>query len=270
MSTKPLFHAGLVAMDAGSASVESSTGALPTRIVVAKWGSVDTAKGRITINETSAREVPRNQKLANFDRVALDFNHNTVPGSESYKGEPAKVAAYASPIVESGIGIVFQEVDWTDEGRHFVGGKHYIDLSPTLQLNAQGEAVFIHSAAVCRQGAIPGLSLFSADPLTGAAVKTGRTREVLCTLIGVPPDVTDEQLARAARTIGEPLSGRDVTREAWLEDRVIKTVLESGGLNERNCALINAMFPEPEKIIGRVLMSRLGLSAEQIAKYGGV
>jgi len=184
-----LTHSGLVAFDAGTKlKVDASTNELPSRLVVAPWGTHQTSKGKIAINDTTARALPGNQKLANFDRVALDFNHNTVPGSESYQGEPAKVAAFATPSVSPGEGIVFNNLDWTPEGKDYVAGKHYIDLSPTLQLNSNGEATFIHSAAVCRNGAIPNLSLFSADPLGAAVARDPQFKDWLVEVSGIDPN----------------------------------------------------------------------------------
>lgn len=78
----------------------------PKRLVILPWGESEINGGeRIKVNATTLAELPVNQGLVNFDRLALDFNHNTVPGTPFYKGEPAKVAAYASVSVVEGEGI---------------------------------------------------------------------------------------------------------------------------------------------------------------------
>jgi len=195
-----LIHGGLVALEADTRV--QTAGELPKRLNVAPWGVHDTAKGRITIGQATLRNLPVAQKAANFDRVALDFNHNTVPGSEAYAGEPAKVAAWGVPTVESGVGIILDALDFTSEGAAAVQGRHYIDLSPTLQLDANGETVFIHSAALCRQGAIPGLSLFSADILAEAAAKESTDfRVLLCLLLGLDTSADDLAINAAAKKL---------------------------------------------------------------------
>ena len=117
-----------------------------------------------------------------------------------------KSAAHGTPSVVPGEGIVLSDVQWTPEGEEFVGGGHYIDLSPTLQLNADGEAVFLHSAAVCRQGAIPDLSLFSAEAVPPQLLalstkpKTMDPKKLLAALLGVSEDASDTDFEDAAKT----------------------------------------------------------------------
>lgn len=205
IKARSLSFGGLVAFNSGTRLDVKSGASLPSRINVGPWGQHETSKGRITINETTARELPSNQRCANFDRVALDFNHNTVPGSESYRGEPALIAANATPGIVPGEGIIFDQVEWTPEGRAHVTNGHYIDLSPTLQLNSGGEAVFIHSAALCRNGAIPNLSLFAADPLGEAALKEPDFKKLLCSVLGVPENASEVQIEGAALVLAEHL-----------------------------------------------------------------
>jgi phage I-like protein len=199
--SKPLQHRGLVALGA-VAKLEVKDGEdLPTRINVAPWGVHNTPKGRVVINETTARNLPGNQKLSNLDRVALDFNHNTVPDSDSYRGEPAKIAAMAVPSIVPGEGIIFSDLEWTPEGKDYVGNKHYVDLSPTLALNSKGEALLIHSAAVCRTGAIPGLTLYSTDPLKTQPKKTmDPYKQLLCELLGLDPEAAGDDQIKSALT----------------------------------------------------------------------
>lgn len=211
-------HHGLVAFAGGRIDLPES-GELPERLVVAPWGSHQTPKGRVAIGDRTLRELAANQARAQFDRVALDFNHNTVPGSESYRGEPAKVAAHGRPIIVAGEGIVFEELEWTPEGREHVGSRHYIDLSPTLQLDAQGEAVFIHSAAVCRQGAIPGLTLFGAGGLPAelsiddilSTTDDMDTKKLLIGILGLPETATDEQIEAGAKTFSQTVTALNAT-----------------------------------------------------------
>lgn len=295
---QPLAHSGLVALD-GTTHLKREAGntQLPSRIVVAPWGSHETEKGRIVINERTVTELPRNQQLANFDRVALDFNHNTVPGSESYKGEPAPVAAFAVPRVFAGEGIVFESVMWTAAGREHVSGGHYIDLSPTLQLNAAGEAVFIHSAALCRQGAIPNLSLFSAlSPTLDGAAEKGRFRDLLLLILGLSPSASDEEIRSAAKSLGEESMPKWMSKTDVVREKVVTALSARGALDDsNNLRLLQAAFPDAQEVLEEVtwrqlgltraqvemahpvasgtpeeeIWSRLGLRAEQVATHGG-
>ncbi len=134
---------------------------LPTRLKLASWGRNETVKGPLVINDVTARLLPLNQKSSGFDRVALDFEHNTVEGSPEFKRtvEPRKVAAYGVPLVIPGEGLFLDDLQYTPAGKEFA--REYIDLSPTPLQSAAGEVVFLHSAALCRQGAVTDLTFFS-------------------------------------------------------------------------------------------------------------
>ena len=168
-------------------------GTLPSRLLIAPWGEHLTPKGRIVVGNRTLSQLAGNQRITQFERVALDFNHNTVPGAEAYQGEPAKVAAHGTPRILAGEGIVLENLEWTQEGKDFVGGGHYIDLSPTVLTDGNDEIVFLHSAAVCRQGCIPNLTLFSAD----AIVKNGK---FLFQAAGDPVALSKDTLVSLAST----------------------------------------------------------------------
>lgn len=182
---------------------------LPSRMVVMPWGESVINKGEILrVNETTLRELPANQARVNFDRVALDFNHNTVEGSKAYQGEPAKVAAYASPAVVAGEGLVYEDIQYTPEGEAALRGGHYIDFSPAVKTNSAGEVTFVHSTAICRQGQIRGLSIFSAaDPFgddhNPNDKNTMDPKKLLLTLLCLSADASDTEIEAAAKKAGE-------------------------------------------------------------------
>ena len=173
---------------------------LPTRMVVFPWGEHKTAKGSFNVNEVTLSALPANQALSNFDRVVLDFDHNTVPGSATYKGEPAAIAATARVVCLSGEGIVYEDIEWTAEGRQFIGGGHYRDISPAVKRDAKNNVIFLHSAAACRQGAVPGLILFSADQTNPTTTNTMPDfKKLLCAILDLDPEkATDEEIQTAA------------------------------------------------------------------------
>lgn len=209
---------------------------LPTRLLVAPWGDHQTNKGRVVVNHTTLERLSANQAAAKFDRVALDFQHNTVPGEDGRAPEPAKVAAYGVPEVIEGEGIYLTALEWTAEGREHAEGGHYPDISPAVVRNDAGEVVFLHSAAICRQGEIDGVTLFSAAGLDLAALdattptqttekENTMFRQLVITLLGalghtIPEDATDEDIQRAAQDFADaraaeakPKEGEDAPAE---------------------------------------------------------
>ncbi len=183
---------------------------LPTRLKLMSWGNNPGAKGNFILNSVSAAQLPGNQLAVNFDRVPLDFEHNTVKGSESYKGEPCPVAGHGTPELIAGDGLYLNSIEWTDEGRKYVGGRHYIDLSPTILTNAKREVTLLHSAAVCRKGALDGVTILSADGiplelLTANPTNTMKDRELLLKLLGLPAEATDAEIEEAAKALAARL-----------------------------------------------------------------
>lgn len=142
-----------------------STGAkmpvdLPDRILVVPWGKTETRKGLMVCDATTAAVLPGRQLAEKFDRVALDFDHNTVkPGPE-----PKKVAGYGTPEVVPGEGIYLSAIEYTEDGRDLLSKGHYPDISPAVIRDAAGTVIFLHSVGACRQGEVDGLTLFSSSP----------------------------------------------------------------------------------------------------------
>jgi phage I-like protein len=257
-------RSSLVALS-GAAKAEVKPGDLPARINVAPWGTHTTSKGRVIVNETTARELPANQKRTNLDRVALDFNHNTVPDSETYRGEPAKIAAMGTPSVVPGEGIILDDLDWTPEGRDYVGNKHYVDLSPTIQMSPQDEVVLLHSAAVCRAGAVPGLTLFSANPLVESAIiSDDQARELLCMLLGLAATSKKEDVIQALRSSSQPTGDLSPS----LQERLIDLLSGKGEISEPKMRILNAFLPDKRAaIIEAAVLRNMGVSPERAAKF---
>jgi len=153
---------GLVALQAPAALDPKAD--LPSRILMLKWGENDTAQGPVKVGEKTLA-ASRLWSGLGFGDVVIDFNHNTVPGHPSYRGEPAMIGARQATLsVVPNVGLVFDNIQWTDEGRKF--REHYPDLSPTVKLDDDGEVIFCHSGALCRNGATKDLHLFSAESTT--------------------------------------------------------------------------------------------------------
>lgn len=133
----------------------------PRRLKLLDWGVNQTVYGPVIVNETTAALLPMNQKKLGFDTIALDYEHNTVKGTPEFERtrEPREIAANGVPLVVPGEGLFFDALEYTPSGKQ--NHLNYIDLSPTPRLSDKGEVVFLHSVALCRQGAVEGLRYFS-------------------------------------------------------------------------------------------------------------
>jgi hypothetical protein len=198
----PIARGRLIALRAPAAVAPN--GDLPTRLQLLKWGKNVTAKGTFLVGAITLASLAANQHKLGFDEIVLDFEHNTVPGHPSNKGEPAAIASRGKPVVIENEGLFLEALSWTEAGR--ANREHYPDLSPTIAVDENGEVIFVHSAALCRNGATYDLHAFSAgidfktlnvttfEPTVNkTAVDLDRLRKIL----GVSPEATIEDMNRA-------------------------------------------------------------------------
>jgi phage I-like protein len=190
-----------------------ASGAMPTRLKLLAWGANETGgKGTFLVNETTLAQLAANQKASNFDTVAFDFEHNTVKGSPNYAGEPCKVAGHGTPLVLSGEGLFLDAIEWTKEGKEFVGGRHYIDVSPSILTSPKGEVIFLHSAAACRQGATVGATItLSADINSKLQPSMFDPKKFALEILGLPETATDSEMQAAADSFRAFLTAEKVT-----------------------------------------------------------
>jgi phage I-like protein len=153
-----MFHAPIVP------SLLAGLKELPNRLLIGKWGTNHSVNGDFVVNETTVRQLPVLQRLLGWDTVALDFEHNTLPGTAAYKAdkEPRNVAGHASLSVVPGEGLYAEGIKWTPHGVKSIQEGLHPDLSPAIKTNDANEVVAIHSAALCRAGAVMDLKAFSA------------------------------------------------------------------------------------------------------------
>lgn len=207
----------LIAFRAAGLVPQTTGDALPTRLVVAPWGTSESAtQGRVVVNDQTLSALAANQAKYGFDRVALDFEHATFFARDKQGGDPIKVAAFGTPACVPDVGVVLDDLQWTPDGAEHWRGGHYPDLSPVIARDDDGTVVFLHSAALCRQGDIPGLAAFSValdklSPETQPETKPKNKMDpklLLITLlaalgVNVPEGASDEQIAAAASEAAE-------------------------------------------------------------------
>ncbi|WP_395737423.1 phage protease [Prosthecobacter sp.] len=154
----------LLCLRANAPQFDPAKGAdgLPQRMLVLGWGEHATTQGKVIVDDATMRQLADYNRAKNWDRIAVDFEHSSVPGSPTYKGEPVKVAGYGKLELVPNEGIYLLMSSWTPEGKEFAAGGHYGDLSPVVKCNEKDEVIGLHSVALCRHGATPGLVFLSA------------------------------------------------------------------------------------------------------------
>lgn len=171
--------------------------ALPTRLVVFPWGTHNTRRGKFIVSDLTAKVFEANQGKMRLDgKLALDFEHNTLPGTEAYKSsaEPRPVAAWALCKVIPGEGIVYDEIEWTPEGLAAMKGGHFRDLSPSPFRDEAGNVIGLHSVALCRHGEVEGLTLHAAASPRVAAYLSALSADALTSSTETTPAMKDALL----------------------------------------------------------------------------
>lgn len=227
---------------------------LPSRMLIAKWGENKPSDGSapFKVTEATARFLPAMQKLLGFDTVALDFEHNTVPGTPAYEQEkePRNVAAHGALEVVPGEGVYAANLRWTPHGEKSVKEGLHPDLSPTIKTDEQGNVVFIHSAALCRQGRVPDLQVFSAALTPGqlaafsaalaapisqsTQTTTMDFKKLLILLLGLDANAADTDIETACKKFADTrnaVAGAGATLESY--SATIKTLTERLGALEK-------------------------------------
>lgn len=192
---------------------------LPSRIKVFNWGRNETLKGDFWLDDRSMTGQYKTkdgktlfgfndvQKEMGWDTIALDYEHNTVPGTQEYLScaEPRPVAAHLKCEIVRGDGMYCNVQDWTPSGKE--NAKNYADLSGSpLSTDIHGQNVIMgmHSVALTQHGATEGLTFLtnglpadlqakittlSADFTTGSDNQTKamdkETKKILCAMLSM-------------------------------------------------------------------------------------
>lgn len=161
----PAPHLGLLSLRAAAISNRALGGEkLPARIKILNWGDNPSVKGNFCVGRKTLARLPAMQTALGFDRVAIDYNHSTVPNAPGFvAGSVPPIFGYGRVNVVENEGIFLEDVTWTPLGVQHA--RNFEDLSPALLPNTPGEEVhFIHSVALTPNGALRDVSFFSAAP----------------------------------------------------------------------------------------------------------
>ncbi len=146
---------------------------MPTRLLLLRWGDNESTKGVYRVTDHTLSVLNANQRAYGLGRVALDFEHNTVPGTPAYQEskEPRDVAAYGIPELVPGEGLYLNSIEWTAIGREKAG--NFADLSPAVAINPETrEVILLHSSALTRAGAVYDIHFLNVDMPAAAAQVT--------------------------------------------------------------------------------------------------
>jgi hypothetical protein len=175
---------------------------LPKRIKVLNWGENKTASGRRAfVGATTLASLSANQARHGFVEIALDYEHNTVPGTKAYRdsAEPRAVAAYGVLDVVQGEGIFFTPSRWTPSGEK--NAFEFQDLSPAPATNAAGEVFFVHSVALCRQGDVEDLHFVTLSVGSGNQEAVMDYKSELLKLLNLDATATDADIGKAVAAV---------------------------------------------------------------------
>jgi len=217
--------------------------AVPTRVLLAPWGRVESTNGSFVVDDESARLA-----VAAFDEqgidLPIDYEHQTLGGTYSSPSGQAPAAGWIKRLfAESGVGLM-AEIEWTPQGRERLAAKEYRYLSPVAIIRkTDRKLVALHSAALTNKPAIVGM-----EPIVHRAGWPGdASSDAPLTLLKTELDLPDEAapeevLVAASRRLAEL---RTEAKRQHVEERVGEA-LRAGKLVEAQRAWAETLAAREE------------------------
>ncbi len=253
-------------------SLSADASKLPQRIKILNWGDNPNCHGRrvnvgpLFVKCLGAETYP-------YRKVALDFEHNTFPGTPAYKEsqEPRPVAGFGAIEAVEGDGVYLTMSSWTPEGEKMA--VNYADVSAGAVTDKEGNLVAVASVALCRAGAVEGMDFVEA-PLSGdvssalsgiinnqegglkpaAPIQKGKAMDykaLLLKSLGLGEDATDEAiqaaLDKAAEAANAASPDTDKEKKAEFDAAVKAAVAEAVKPIEEKVAALSAAAVAHEK-----------------------
>ena len=229
-------------------SLSADAAKLPRRIKVLNWGDNPNCHGkRVHVGALFVKCL--NAETYPYRKVALDFEHNTFPGTAAYKEskEPRPVAGFGTIEAVEGDGVYITMSSWTPEGEKMAA--NYADVSAGAVTDKEGNLMAVASVALCRAGAVDGMDFVEA-PLSGGISSAlsgiinnnqkGQQamdyKALLLKLLGLGEDATDEAIQAALDAAGKKPTQKE--QDAALSAAVKAAVAEAvKPINEKVVAL---------------------------------
>lgn len=244
----------------------AKSGKLPQRIKVLGWGRNETNQGPVIVDETTAKVFSANQKLIGRERVALDYEHNTVPGSPEFERtrEPRDIAANLTLTVVPGEGLFGEALTYTSTGE--AKSENYEDLSLAPYLDKDNRVIGAHSVALTRAGSAYGINFSEVQKLSAAEIKTlsaagaAATDNNQTTMKNLKDPITGEQLAilvgLKADCTPEQLSSRLIAMSALASVIVVQdgkiSEIAGLGLTDGKIVMLSALDGRLKAVEGKV------------------
>lgn len=190
---------------------------LPKRVDIFSLGDNDSSKGIFRITPATAERFSDVQRRFGHRRCALDFEHNTVPGTPAFKEakEPRDIAATFTPFLGPA-GLSAEEIEYTKLGKE--KAENFTGFSPAPYHLDDGTVVGLHSMAFVRAGAMGQLAFCSVVLDDIAKIQTLEDEEMkdllaALTAAKLTPENADE---KALAELLTNLAGRLVVIETGL------------------------------------------------------
>lgn len=173
---------------------------VPDIIPILPLGHVHSQKGEFDVDEESFRSMKAHMEKRGID-IVVDYEHQTLENVQAPAGGWIKDIYLQD-------GAIAAKVEWTPTARKYLENKEYRYLSPVILVRkADGKATVLHSVALTNTPAIDGMfPIINSVDLDQYDDEGGKTMDlkVLAKLLGLPEDVTEEQIfEKIKRTIGE-------------------------------------------------------------------
>ena len=245
-------------------SLSADAAKLPRRIKVLNWGDNPNSHGkRVNVGPLFAKCL--SAETYPYRKVALDFEHNTFPGTAAYKEskEPRPVAGFGTIEAVEGEGVFITMSSWTPDGEKMAA--NYADVSAGAVTDDDGNLIAVASVALCRTGSVDGMDFVEA-PLSGGVssalsgiinqgdghrgpppLKKGKAMDykaLLLKTLGLGEDATDEAIQAAVAKVAEKKPEVDA---AALSAAVKTAVAEAVKPIEEKVAALSAAAVAHEK-----------------------
>jgi phage I-like protein len=210
-------------------SAALTAGDVPTRVMLAPWGQVESSNGSFIVDEESARLVQQAFARHGTD-LPIDYEHQTLGGTYASPNGQAPAAGWIKAVeAEPDVGLMAL-IEWTDPAKELLGTKQYRYLSPVAIIRkSDRKMVALHSAALTNKPAIAGMK-----PIVNRASPQVREAhadllETLRGTLSLPAASTVDEVLVAAGARLEQLQQQE--KERQVRERV-EAAMRSGRLVE--------------------------------------
>lgn len=181
-----------------------SAGQLPTALPLLKYGDNPTDRGVLKVTDRTIAALKAQREGGVFDRVLIDFEHNSLEESPTYQPPPRHHAGAGLVACSVESGLCLEGVTWTPKGVEYA--LNYPDISPSVLLDKiTHEVVGLKSVGLVPNGGVIGLSFFSVQTQTEPeGVAMPDLKEITDSIAAIKKTLEDLQKKVDAMSPAEP------------------------------------------------------------------